>query len=122
MIAGGLALAVPSNAVERLLKSGGSNVTLGVVVQPVRVQVDGNPALGLLVLRVEPGSPAAAASVLVGDVLIGAGERRFDSPDDLAQAIEDNSRGVLPLEFLRGDRRALRAVSVRLAAQAYAAA
>jgi serine protease Do len=115
MIAGGLALSVPSNAVPRVLKGGGSNGMLGVVIQPVRVPVEGRPALGLLVLRVEPGSPAAAASLLIGDVLIGTGGRPFTSPDDLAQAIEDAAGGVLPLEFLRGDRRLRRTVAVRLA-------
>ena len=105
MIAGGLAFAIPSNAVAAFVASAnGANPPpmLGVTLRPVSV--------GLLVLEVEPDSPAARASLLQGDVLIG-----FDSPDDLHDAIE--TREVLVLKFLRGDRR-VREVAVRLKARA----
>ena len=96
--AGGLALAIPSNAVARFLKNG-SRATLGVVIQPVEA--------GLLIMEVTQGSPADAASLRIGDLLTGL------TVDDLADAIE-RSDGVLTLRFLRGDRRAPRETTVRL--------
>jgi len=77
-----------------------------VVVRPV-------PA-GVLVLEVEPGSPAARSSLMIGDLLIGANGRRFGSLDDLGEAIQAAQGGVLKLEFLRGDRGVRRAASVHL--------
>lgn len=100
MIAGRLAFAVPSNAVALFIDAK-PRAVLGVTLQAVRE--------GLLVLEVEPGSPAAQASLLQGDVLTG-----FDSPDHLHDAIE--SSDVLRLNFLRGGR--VRQVAVRLRASA----
>ena len=96
VVAGGLGLAIPSNAVGRFL----SRATIGVVIQPV--------AGGLLILHVTPGSPADAASLLIGDLLTG------QSVEGLHEAIEQ-SGGVLTLQFLRGDRRIQRKTTVRLA-------
>ena len=59
---------------------------------------------GMLVLEVEPGSPAARSSLLIGDLLVGADGRDFRSLDDLGQAIQAAQGGVLRLQFLRGDR------------------
>ncbi|HZT38467.1 MAG TPA: PDZ domain-containing protein, partial [Bryobacteraceae bacterium] len=69
---------------------------------------------GLLVLEVAEGSPAEAASLRTGDVLIGADGQIFRSPEDLSLAIDRAGRGVLTLEFLRGDRMRVREVAVRL--------
>jgi serine protease Do len=113
MIAGGLALAVPSNTVAEFLARGASP-GLGVVLQPVTVALEGRRSAGLVVLSVDRASAAAEASMLIGDVLIGAEGRRFSSPDDLAEAIEARAGAVLRLEFLRGDRRQVREVAVRL--------
>jgi serine protease Do len=114
MIANGVALAVPANSVVRLLREGTEGIGLGVVVRPV-------PA-GILVLEVEPGSPAAHSSLMTGDLLIGANDRRFRSLEDLAEAIEGSAGGVLRLEFLRGDRSLKREAHVHLHARAAEAA
>ena len=106
MIAGGLALAVPSNSVTQFLRSGAEGIGLGVVVQPVRE--------GVLVLEVQPGSPAAQSSLMIGDLLIGANGGRFQSVEDLGEAIQASQGGVLRLEFLRGDRTVRREVAVHL--------
>jgi serine protease Do len=106
MIVRGLALAIPSNTVADFLRRGTSSVSLGVVIQPVQE--------GLLVLKVLPGSPAEAASLLIGDLLVGAGGRTFRSPDDLADALDANNGGSLSLDFMRGERRHVRHVTVRL--------
>ncbi len=110
IIAGGVALAVPGNAAVDFLKNG-SRPGLGVTVRPVAIAPR---AVGLLVLEVASNSPAESASLLTGDVLVGAGNRRFQSVDDLGDAIEQAPDGVLSLRFLRGDRRVEREVTARL--------
>src|SRR5258708_4501322 len=86
MIAGGLALAVPSNAVGEFLKRGGAQgPALGVTLQPVPLR---GGALGFLLLKVDPGSAAEAASLLLGDVLIGAAGRPFAPFDDLHSTLD----------------------------------
>jgi serine protease Do len=114
LIANGVALAVPSNSVDGWLRHGSEGIELGVVVRPV-------PA-GILVLEVQPGSPAARSSLMIGDLLVGANGRPFHSLDDLSEAIQSSAGGVLRLEFLRGDRSARREASVHLHARAAEAA
>jgi len=58
MIAGGLALAVPSNVVKTFLEAGVSGPRLGVTVRPVMLD---RRTVGLLLLGVEPGGAAEAA-------------------------------------------------------------
>jgi serine protease Do len=111
MIVNGLGAAVPGNAVTAFLRRGASGFSLGLTVQPVRLE-DGR--FGLAVLKVEPGSPAAAAPLWTGDVLTGADSRPFRSVDDLHQAL-DNADGVIHLQFLRGDRAVTRQVAIPLA-------
>jgi serine protease Do len=114
MIAGGLALAVPSNAVGEFLgRRGAQGPSLGVTLQPVPLR--GN-AFGFLLLKVDPGSAAEAASLMIGDVLVGAGGRAFACMEDLHSAL-DSAGEVLDVQFLRGDRRSTRATAVRLRAR-----
>jgi serine protease Do len=117
---GGLALAVPSNTVTDFLRRGTSGVTLGVTVRPVLLE--DRRSVGLLVLEVATGGAAAAASLLIGDVLLGANGDRFRSVDDLSDAIETAPGGILTLRFVRGERRKEREVAVRLAARGAEAA
>lgn len=97
VVAGGLALAIPSERVVRFLEQG-SRPTLGIAIRPV--------GEGLLVLQVNPNSAAERASLMTGDLLLGL------SMDDLSEAIENAAGSVLKLEFRRGDRRVKRQVSV----------
>jgi serine protease Do len=114
----GLGLAVPSNAVAEFLRRGApSRVELGVSIQPV----EWNRGVGLVVLAVQQGSPAEAASLILGDVLVGAEGRRFTSPDDLLEQLESTLE-ILHLEFLRGERTTVRTVAVRLPIKRTAAA
>jgi serine protease Do len=114
MIAGGLALAVPSNAVERFL-AGGARPALGITMQPVRLPLDGRVVFGLLVMEAAAGSPAEAAGLLTGDAIIGTGSALFARPDSLLHALDDLAPGdTLRLEIVRGGRRA--AVDVQLGA------
>lgn len=110
MIVHGLGAAVPANAVTAFLRRGASGFSLGVTVQPVRLE---DRRFGLLVLKVEQGSPAAGAPLWTGDVLIAADGEPVRSADDLHEAL-DNSNGVIRLQFLRGDRAATREAAIRL--------
>lgn len=111
VMSGDLGLAVPSNGVVDFLQRGGSTPSLGVVVRPVATGRD--RALGLLILEVSPDGPAAAASLMMGDLLTAADGHPFHEVDDLSDALE-SSRSVIALQFLRGDRRVKREVHVRL--------
>ena len=108
MIAGGLAFAIPSNLVARFLSAPHQEqYGLGVVVRPVR--------FGLIVLEVVPHSPAHCASILQGDILIGAQAKPFQRAQDLASAIEASQGGILELQFRRGASANIRTVAVKMA-------
>ena len=68
-------------------------------------------------LGIEPSGPAALASLLPGDILLGSEKQPFRSTDDLADALDEDCAGVLRLAFLRGDYTRVRKVSVQLRAR-----
>jgi serine protease Do len=99
MVANGLALAIPSNIVERFVARRGKPARrLGVTVEPVSM-----PQFGLLIVEVEAGGAAQSAGLQVGDILTGADSRPFQAPFDLALALEADE-GVVQLDVLRGGR------------------
>jgi serine protease Do len=107
MIAGGLGLAVPSNAVQRFLMVQGERPRLGLTMQPVLVPVGArrDAYRGLLVLEVAPKSAADRAGVYVGDILVGVGGRHFSGPRDLDTALRAvDPNGTLFLDLLRGGK------------------
>lgn len=116
MVAGRLALAIPSNSVREFLSAGPANAWLGVTVHPANIPRPGSDgkAFGLVVLEVEPGSPADSASLLPGDILLGTEEKPFRAIEDLSEALQGGSARVLRMEFLRGDYAKLRRVAVKL--------
>ena len=120
MVAGRLALAIASNEVARFLngESGADSLRLGVSVMQVRLprSIAGRK-FGLVLASIEPGTPAASASLLPGDILLGTEEKRFTSVSDLAETLQGDAASVLRLEFLRGDYERVRRVSVQLAAR-----
>jgi serine protease Do len=67
MVAGGLALAVPSDDVARFAAQATAPSRLGVLLAPVALR-DGRDVL--LVVGVEPGGRAARAGLIVGDVVL----------------------------------------------------
>lgn len=121
----GLALSVPSETVTRFLAGdhaaaagADARARLGVTVNPVRW----GGGVGLLILEIEPGSAAARASLLAGDLVVGAGGRRpFSSPGDLHSAIgracaSGGGTSTLALDFVRGaERHKVRSVAVNFA-------
>jgi len=114
MVAGGLGLAVPSNAVARLLAGDLNQAPLGVVVHPAIVPVAGRKRLGLRILEVVRGSAAEYASLRQGDTLVGIEGQALRSLDDLEQAVEGGGDRLLRLEFVRDDPNKVRSVAVRL--------
>jgi serine protease Do len=119
MVAGRLALAVPSNAVTNFLASDPIDAWLGITVAPVQVPRPGSraKAFGLVLLEVEPESPAANASLLPGDILLGTDEKSFASLNDLASALQGHGPRLVRLAFLRGNYERFRRVTVQLGAQ-----
>jgi serine protease Do len=126
MVAGQLALAIPSNAVTDFLSGRGSKKDtndgwLGVTLYPVQVPKSGARAaksFGLVVLEVEPGSPAGRASLLPGDILLGCEGQPFSLLEDLSRALRGTGPRTLRMEFLRGDYSRIRRVTIQLGSQA----
>jgi serine protease Do len=114
MIAGGRALAIPSNTVNAFLESGATAAWLGVSVCPAWIPSSGKKLFGLVILDVQEGSPAANASLLPGDILLGAEDRRFADLGDLRHVLEGPGFRRARFEFLRGDYRHIRWVTVLL--------
>ena len=119
MIAGGLALAIPSRSVAQFFDREASGQRyLGVTVRPIRLE----RSMGFLVLEVAAESPAERASLLPGDLIIGATHRTFRSADELEDTIQSASNGQLKIEFRRGTSPQSRTVVVQVAVEAVRAA
>ena len=90
MVAGRLALAIPSNSVRDFLSAGPANAWLGVTVHPTLVprSAGAGKTFGLVILEVEPGSPADLASLMPGDILLGTEDKAFTAIEDLAGALQ----------------------------------
>jgi serine protease Do len=71
MVAAGVGLAVPSNAVARALKGKVPRAPLGIVARPVEIALRGAARFGMLVLEIVKGSAAESASLMLGDILVG---------------------------------------------------
>ena len=114
MVAGGLALAIPGNAVKSFLNTGASAAWLGASVYATQIPSLGNKIFGLVVLEIQQGSPAATASLLPGDILLGTEEQKFASVEDLRHLLEGSSTRQVRLEFLRGNYDRIRKVTLLL--------
>ena len=114
MVVGGLALAIPSNDVARFLANGPSHSLLGVEVRTVRIVLRDENRIGLLIMEITPGEPASMASLMIGDILVGVDRVLFRSVNDLEIALQGTGERILNLLFVRGDRRNIRRVAIRL--------
>ena len=122
MVAGRFGLAIPSNSVARLLRRGNSPALFGVTVRAATVRFQAKDHFGLLILEVAKNSPAETASLMIGDIVVGADGRYFDGVDDFEKAIEGTGERVVRVNFLRGDRSNVRTVAVRPGMRTTAAA
>lgn len=77
---------------------------LGIAGQPVRLgSGSAGREAGLLVVAVTPDSPAAAAGLLVGDVILALDGHAIESPEDVYDLLWGNRVGSeVRLEILRG--------------------
>ena len=115
MVAGRLALAIPSNVARDFLSTGPLVTWLGVTVRPVRIPPSTvTEGFGLLLLEVESHTPASYASLLPGDILLGTEDKAFTSLEELSKALEGSGPRQLRLHFLRGDYSRVRRVTVQL--------
>jgi serine protease Do len=114
MVAGGLGLAVPANAVTRLISGDLQQAPLGVVIRPTMVRISGGERLGLAILEVVPNGAADYASLSAGDILVGVEGRALRSLDDLEQTLEGSGERLLHLQFVRDNPNKVRTVTVRL--------
>lgn len=114
MVAGRLALAVPSNDVRDFLRRPESREWLGIVLVPVRLPQESGQRFGLLLQEVMPGGPAAQGSLMAGDILLGTEEKEFQSVEDLLRETEGQGVRLLRLRFLRGNYQQVRCVTLRL--------
>jgi S1-C subfamily serine protease len=107
----GLPAATVKRVVAALLEHGRiRRGYLGITVQPARLSPTAGGAerrQGLLVTSVEPGSPAEAAGILVGDVLLALDDRRLASLDDLVDSLSgDRVDRAVTLSLIRGGQEA----------------
>ena len=119
------ALALPVATVNRVMdalltKGHIPRGYFGIGLQPVRLPESLRQSLqqrektAAIVLEVEPGGPADAAGVVIGDILIGMGGRPVVRLEDVHAHLHGDSIGkAVSAEFLRGGVR--REVSVRVA-------
>jgi S1-C subfamily serine protease len=79
---------------------------IGISAQPVRLpegQRFGDRDTALLAVGVTPGGPAAAAGILVGDVIVELDGHAVQSPEDLFDLLLGDRVGrQIPLRILRG--------------------
>jgi serine protease Do len=111
MVVNGMALAVPSHLVERLLARRGEPPVLGIAARDVTLPPaqaaraglpSGAAAPAVLVVDVAAGGAAERAGVLLGDVLCTLDGRRLAGTDDLLGSLEAHPGGPLHLGLLRG--------------------
>lgn len=116
MVGGGLAFAIPGHAVAHFLEEVGRSATpvyLGVQVLTaplsplVRQRASIAQESAALVSAVEPGSPADAAGVLLGDVLLAIDGQPIRSAEQLPRLLNRSAAGNQPrtLSVLRGGER-----------------
>ncbi len=108
MVAGGLALAVPSNVVERFVSGTLRPAFLGVQTQVVNLVGSGAAQLGvqqesgLMVLSAVEGGPAARNGLLPGDILVAAAKWPLTDHEVLLGVLRQCSAGTpLPLSIIR---------------------
>ena len=90
---------------ERVLTGGYLGVELVRLTPELRTHFGAPAEAGVMVARVEPDSPAAAAGLSVGDLLTAIDGEAVSSPWDLSMAVRRHEEGErVRLEVVRGGR------------------
>ena len=110
----GASLAIPASLAWRIAETLAQHGRvrhgyLGIRSQPVALPAQGvkalnrNQEVGLLLVGVEEGSPAAAGGLMVGDILVSLNNQPLSDPDDLLSRLVGSLVGKpTPVEVLRG--------------------
>jgi S1-C subfamily serine protease len=107
-----VSLAVPAETVRRIVgslrergavKKGYLGIGTYGVRLPSALEASAGQAYGLIVLSVQPDSPAERGGLLLGDVLVSLGGSRVQGVADLAPLLDEERVGEeMPVEVLRG--------------------
>jgi S1-C subfamily serine protease len=112
-----LATTIPTMTVDRVLKQlldrgFVARGWLGAAMQPVRFGAAARDRLGLaqtgglVLLSVEPDAPAAAAGLLVGDVIVGLDGKPVEHPDTVLELLAGDAIGrTIAADLVRGGAR-----------------
>lgn len=123
----GPALGIPSEIAWKVAQSIGQHGSLkrgylGISSQPVKLpentpEISGRrPTVGLLLVHVEPNSPAAQGGLLLGDILVGMSGTIVEDTDDLQAFLSGDKVGqAQPVWVIRGGE--LRELSVTVGAR-----
>jgi S1-C subfamily serine protease len=119
---GGVALGIPIAIAQRVAATLAQHGAikrgfLGISSQPVQLPEGQRAGLsqdrGLLVVRVESGSPAARGGLLVGDVLVSFDSQPLHDTDDLQTLLSGERVGAsLPVGLIRGGQQVTAQVTV----------
>jgi S1-C subfamily serine protease len=73
------------------------------ISESLQVKAGIQASTGLLVMHVQPGGPADAAGILLGDVLLEIDGTAFDDLDDVHQVLDRKGAGHdVQATFIRG--------------------
>lgn len=107
MVAGALALAIPSQAVERFVASGPTlkpNAYLGIELKYVPSLRRGGFAAGLVLTNVIEGAPADRSGLMIGDVIVAFAEVTVVDQETLpAELLRLRPGEPVTVSVLRGD-------------------
>jgi S1-C subfamily serine protease len=119
---GGVALAVPSEIAWRIagaLAQHGSvrRGFLGISSQPVSIpegqRAGRSQEAGLLIVKVEPGSPAAQGGLILGDILVALDGQAVSDTGDLQALLSGDRVGrPVPVDVIRGGQLATLTITV----------
>jgi S1-C subfamily serine protease len=125
-LAGGAAIAIPGEIAQRIagtltqhgrIKRGFLGISSQPVVLPEGQRAGRSQEGGLLLVRVEPDSPAAKGGLLLGDVVVGLDGQAVSDVDDLQVLLTGDRVGkAVPVEVIRGG--ALQTVQVTIGERA----
>ncbi len=106
----GFGVVIPASiavtSANQILTTGGSRGFIGIAAQPVHVPAahkTDDRERALLVVGVTPGSPADAAGLIVGDILLDFAGARIESTEDLLDRLTSERIGQkVPVKTLHG--------------------